>query len=809
MKVTHSFHCYVCLRAKQERDGISMKIVDLRELALKKVKITGNVIGKFGTFEIEQLYKNNTKNVLEVGYTFPIVETATIVGFEIKVGDKILKGKCKEKGEAKKEYQKNIVKGNSAYMMDQETDNIFKISIGKIDRNEEVTIKIHYIDKFEIIDNKIQVLMPTLVTPKYKSNITNKLVYGNVDYTIDFNINVDKTLKIKNISCPSHKINLINEEKTEKIQVLNYDLSKDFKLNIELKNELSSNAITSKTRAGNDMIYLSFMPEILDSYEDSEKEYLFIIDVSGSMSGEKIDETKKAVIECLKQLDVGDKFNIIPFESQFEAMSIKSIEYNEENMQKAIKYINNLRTMGGTEILNPIKFALYEKETDKIILLFTDGQVGNESEIIKYVEDNINKSRIFPFGIDTNVNSSFIKQLAKVGNGKAELIQPKEKIDDKIIRTFARIQTPLLENLEINYGTNTVIDEIREEKCLFNYEFYNVFAEIEKLEDDIQLKGKILDKEYIWKISKKDINNTKVDLETLFAKQEMERLEEYIRNTYDNEKIENYKKMIIELSEKYNINSKYTSFITVYERKDKLLEVPKYQETKLSSKFVKDALMNKVWGMFGMGECEDYEEEYEYEYECDMDAPAIFRSRSSSNDLDIPCFIRSNKSVNSESKPIEVKKTDMEVLKEKVDEYYKKFVAKNKKAILTYLLYAVYYLKNKNNTLNYNNLLTFLNNNKDIILSTELYMKLIYLCYCELEPNRTIDKRETLNLLDESYKKIAFTNIKINIDLKIINEKEVKDIIDNDKIIDNVDDVIWYLYNRENNRLAALPWLKN
>lgn len=780
-----------------------MKEVDLRELALRKVKIIGNVIGKFGTFEIEQMYINNTKDVLEVGYTFPIVETATVVGFEINVGDKVLKGKCKEKGEAKKEYQRNIVKGNSAYMMEQETDNIFKISVGKIDKGEEVKIKIYYIDKFEIIDNKIEILMPTLVTPRYKSNITNKLIYGKVDYTIDFDINIDKTLNIKSISCPSHKINLINEEKTERVEVLNYDLSKDFKLNIELKNELSSNAITSKTRDGKDMIYLSFMPEILDSYEDSEKEYLFIIDVSGSMMGEKLKETKRAVIECLKQLDVGDKFNIIPFESEFEAMDIKSIDYNDENMEKATEYINNLRPLGGTEILNPIKFALYEKNTDKTILLFTDGQVGNEDEIIQYVENNINRSRIFPFGIDMNVNSAFINRLAKAGNGKAELIQPKEKIDDKIIRTFARIQTPLLEKLEVDYGKNKVIDEIKEEKCLFNYEFFNVFAEIEKLEDDIQLKGKILDKEYIWKIKKENINNSNVDLEILFAKQEMERLEEYIRNTYEEDKIENYKKMIIELSEKYNINSKYTSFITVYERENKLLEVPKYQETKLSNKFAKGALMGKVCDMIGLDECEDYEEEYE----CDMDAPAFIRSNSS-NDLDIPCFIRKNKSINSKSKPIEVKKTDIEILQEKVDEYYKIFISKNEKSILTYLLYAVYYLKNKDNKFNYNDLLKFLNKNKDTILSTDIYMKLIYLCYCNLESNRTIDKRETLDLLDESYKKITFTNFKINIDLQIITEKQVKDIINSDKIIDNIDDVIWYLYNRGNSNLAV-SWLRN
>lgn len=776
-----------------------MNVVDLRELALKKVKITGNVIGKFGSFEIEQVYKNNTKDVLEVGYTFPIVETATVVGFEINVGDKVLKGKCKEKGEAKKKYQKNIVKGNSAYMMEQETNNIFKISVGKIDRDEEVKVKIQYIDKFEIIDNKIQVLMPTLVTPRYKSNITDKLVYGKVDYTIDFNINIIKSLNRKSIYCPSHKINVIDEEKTERVEVLNYDLSKDFKLQIELKSELSSNAITSKTKDEKDMIYLSFMPEILDSYEDSEKEYLFIIDVSGSMMGEKLDETKRAVIECLKQLDVGDKFNIIPFESQFEAMNIKSIEYNEENMKKAIEYINKLKPLGGTEILNPIKFALYEKEKDKIILLFTDGQVGNEDEIIRFVENNVNRSRIFPFGIDTNVNSSFIKQLAKAGNGKAELIQPNEKIDDKIIRTFARIQTPLLEELTIDYGNNRVIDEIREEKCLFNYEFFNVFAKIEKLQDDIQLKGKILDKEYVWKIKKESINNTDVDLEVLFAKQEMDRLEDYIINTYDNEKIENYKKMIIELSEKFNINSKYTSFITVYERKDKLLEVPKYQETKLSNKFAKDALMNKVWNMFGMNECE---EEY-----CDMDNPSFIRKKTSSrsNDLDIPCFVRRKKTGKIENTPVKVKKINREILEEKVNEYYKEFISQNEKSMLTFLLYAIYYLRKNKNNYNYNDLLRFLRNHKQELLESELYLKLLCLCYKQLEENRFLDKRETLDLMDDNFKKIAVTNLKINVEFKKISEDEINAIVESGKVIENIDKAIEYLIEANN---LCVSWMR-
>lgn len=777
-----------------------MRNVDLRELSLKKVKITGNVIGKFGAFEIEQMYKNDTKEVLEVGYTFPIVETATVVGFEIKVGDKILKGKCKEKSEAKREYQQNIVKGNSAYMMEQETANIFKISVGKIDKDEEVTVKIQYIDKFEIIDNQIEILIPTLVTPRYKSNVTNKLIYGKTNYTVDFTINIDKTLNVENINCPSHKINIIDEKN---IKVENYDLSKDFKLDIKLKNELSSKAITSKTRNGKDMLYLSFMPEIDDVYEDSEKEYLFLIDISGSMMGVKLEETKRAVIECLKQLDEGDKFNIIAFDHEFEVMSAHAIEYNEKNMQEAERYINSLHAAGGTEILNPIKFALYEN-TEKVILLFTDGQVGNEKQIIDFVKEHGKNSRIFPFGIDSNVNSYLIKQMAKAGNGKAELIQPNEKIDDKIIRTFARIQTPMVEDIQVDYGQNKLVDEIKEENSLFNYEFFNVFAKIEELKDDIKLKGKILGKEYTWKIAKEEINNTDVDLEVLFAKQEIERLQDYIKNTYDYEKIENYKKMIIDIAVKYNINSEYTSFITVYERENKLLDVPQYQETTLSNKFMFDAFE----GIDAM----DYECEESFSgsdqrmfntsnlFEASADTHSVKGSAKGSGAINIPSFMKKSRVISPKYE--EALRWDAknyrttELLDEKINEYYEKFIKQEEKSILTYLLYALYDFNKGAQKIDYERLVQFLEAHKQEIRKSELYMQLICRYYEDMKIDFTDNREKLLNIIDEDYKKLILTNAKIKVYKSVITEKEVEQIIKENKISENIDNVIWYLYSK-------------
>lgn len=737
-----------------------MKLVDLKELTLKKIKIAGKVIGKFGTFEIEQVYKNELNEVLEVGYTFPIADSATVVGFKINVGDKFLKGVCKENEIAKREYQNALADGDSAYMMEQKTDNVFKISVGKIDVAEEVRVKICYIDKFEIVDNIIQIFIPTLVTPKYNSNLVNDIKYNKVSYTIDFNIDISKVLNIKEINSPSHDINIIDKEDCEGVEVLNHDVSKDFKLNIELKNELTSGAVVSKTRDGKEMVYLSFMPEIMDAYEDSEKEYEFIVDVSGSMRGRKLDETKNAVIECLKQLDVGDKFNIIPFATEFEAMSINSIEFNEENLEKAITYINGLNAKDGTEILNPLKFALYEKNVDKTILLFTDGQVANEDEIVNYISSNINNGRLFVFGIDSNVNSSFIKKLAKIGNGKAEFIQQKEKIDDKVIRTFARIQTPLLESFEIDYGKNKVIDEIKEENALFNYEFYNVFAKIEELSDDIQLKGKVLGKEYVWKIRKDEITRTDVDLEILFVKQEIDRLYECIKNAQEEEK-KKYKNKIIELSEKYNINSRYTSFITVYVREDKLTADVKYQETDLSWEFLKD-FPGRISGM----------EQYYSSTDSYGDIPHV-RTRRAPVFTDVPDYIR--------KEGIET------ILDRKVNEYYKIFANKDKKAVLTYILYVLYYAKKENKCID----LEFLNNTKDLILANEDFMKLLCLAYRNLNNS---DQNKILEFLNEDYKKVAITSLKVKVDIPVLKLDEVIYIIDKKSIEDRVDVILWYLY---------------
>lgn len=734
-----------------------MKIVDCKELALKKVSFLGDVVGKFGTFEIEQVFVNETNDVLEVNYTFPIVETATVTGFEVCVGDNVIKGVCKEKNEAVAEYYENIVKGNSAYMLNQDADNIFNVSVGKVDKNEEVKIKITYIDIFQIVDNEIKIIIPTLVYPRYKSEITDGLTYGKVEYTADFNINLNKVSNVASITSQTHDISIEEGEDTFKINSKNYDMSSDFMLNIKLKEEANSNAVFSKIETGEDVVCLSFMPEIENVYEDSEKEYIFVVDVSGSMAGKKLEETKRAVKECLKQLDVGDKFNIIPFESSYTAFEIDSVEYTEENLKKAEKYIDSLVARGGTEILLPIKFALYEPSDDKVILLFTDGQVGNENQIFNFVAEAIGNSKLFAFGIDFSINTSFVRNLAMCGNGKAEFIRPDEKIDDKIIRTFARIQTPLVEELTIDYGKNKILDEIKEDNKLFNYEFYNVIAKLEKLEDDIVLKGKIAGKLYEWKVKKEDIKQSDVNLESVYAKLQINRLEEYIRIMPHNKK-EIYVKMIVDISTKCGIATKYTTFISVYERKNKIIEIPKIQNVILS-----DTSLEKC------------------------------NSAVLANSIDIPTFLRKTKRTYSstidavhESESLYCVGDDYEIkIHEKLEKY---FDEKEIEDITIFILFAIYFYKNNSYMLSEEEIIEMLNKNIETIKNDDKLMKLVFVLYL----NSASGVKEYIyeNILSSKFKKIVDTkmNYTVKFECEKIAEKDILDWIEKD-----VEKALWCL----------------
>ena len=546
-------------------------------LTLKDVNITGEVLGRFGIYKIIQSYENNSGKTLEVFYTFPLSRTASVYDFTAKIGDKVIRGIVKEKSQAKKDYQRAITRGDSAYLFEREYGNIFKVTLGKIAAGEQVEIILSYIDVHDITDNTVEVRIPTVVAPRYNDQITAKQTYQQeLDYTADIVIYIDNALKIADVNSPSHSIKVKNNTvSTSKVK-----LNKDYILYIKLEDEMRSGGYVYKTEDGA-FAFLQFMPELSEFEDRAPQKFVFIVDCSGSMRGMKMDKTKAALKKCLMQLKRGDEFTIIRFGTHFDNID-GFVQVSEQNLKNAMGWIDTFSSSyGGTEIWSPIEYALNKFDGEKTLVLLTDGQVGRADNIAEYIRRIIGDNRLFIFGIDSAVNDAGLVSFARAGHGKAEFFTPDEHLDLKIVRQFSRINGISCAAVSLDCGKNNVDDILESEDTVFNHEYWCAVVKASDFTDEIALLCKTDDKTLRFVLNPSDLQTTETVLDKVYAKEKIDRIKEYIdRNIYHNN-VAGYVEQIVEIAVKYNIDSEYTSFLAIDEREHKIFGVPEQEQITL------------------------------------------------------------------------------------------------------------------------------------------------------------------------------------------------------------------------------------
>ena len=572
------------------------------EIPLKHVKISGSICGFHGELNISQTYKNHTPKSIEVIYTFPLPDSSTVTGFTAHAGDRTINSEVREKEEAFQIYDEALRKGDSAYLLEQYRPNIFQISLGQISPEEEVQVSISYLDTIKYQDGEMSLAIPTLVAPRYipgkpAGKRRGMGVIGpthrvpdadfvtppvkDVDYKVELDLLIDPLINIDQFNSPSHQITA-TPEKENKTRI-NFTpgqvpLDRDIIINCKGKEETSAGTLTCQGRDDN-IIYLNLLPE-LEAYQEEEtsKNYIFLMDISGSMGGKKIEQAKNALQLCIRNLTQKDTFNIVAFESTTHYFSERgSLPFNHKNLEKATRWINALYPMGGTEILKALQFSLQTSSPkDTIIMLFTDGQVGNEKEILQYTKRHIRQNKIYTFGIDTAVNSFLINSLAQEGSGLAEYIYPGERIEDKVLRQFARITSPGVSSIKLDWG-NLEIKEIfpPEIKQIFNLEPLTVLAKYRgDLEGEVTLSGKVNEENFSTSLdlSRAAKGDTSL-LEKLWARMKIDSMEESLSNINPRRE-QAVIQEIVNLAREYKISSPYTSFVAVEERPDRASGIP-------------------------------------------------------------------------------------------------------------------------------------------------------------------------------------------------------------------------------------------
>jgi Ca-activated chloride channel family protein len=397
---------------------------------------------------------------------------------------------------------------------------------------------------------------------------------------------------LESIESPSHQVrieNLKGDPVHVSLSSESVRMDRDFILYMDYGKSTVTRAYHYRTDK-EIFVQLDFVPNGV-SLEDQAKaaadskglkrELVFLVDCSGSMQGDSIGEAKKALEVCLRALEQGRRFNVYRFGSTHDSLFPEAKAYNERTAEEALLYVKTMDAdLGGTEILKPLKQICSSKrkvhDPEMDIVLLTDGQVGNESEILKLIRKNSAVVRVFPVGIGAGCNEYFIKGLARAGGGVSEFIFPGERIEPKVLGVFGKLNEEVVTDLDISWGASPV-EQAPASAAVFTNSAATFFARIpggSVGKRELKVKGKVDGRKKVWEVEVVDLDEQSLPIPTLWARERIRDLEEsddaLLSGSRQRErKMGQVNARVVEISKNYGLLSQLTSYVAIEQREER------------------------------------------------------------------------------------------------------------------------------------------------------------------------------------------------------------------------------------------------
>lgn len=406
-------------------------------------------------------------------YQLPLDEKASVTAFRAELGDRVIDGIVKDKEEAEQEYNDAVDAGKPAALAEQTRPDIFKISIGNMPPNVVVRVILTYVAPLEVFDaDTYRFVLPTKVAPRYHPRdedepIPNVQPLLNNAVTIGLGVVSSTDIEMNSFT---HALEVQKVTDTVNIvQVVDTDpLQRDVVIDMTARSLPSEPQIfIEESSNGTYAMMMSWVPQFnaSDSAEGN-KEFIFILDRSGSMNGEKIFQLRSAMRTIMESLPADSLFNIVGFGSTYEFLFEEGSELVSDDISynSSLSYIDSLTAnFGGTEILSPIEAVLASPafpSYQRIVFLITDGQVTNEDQVVNYVGDNLGSSRVFTLGIGPNAARTLLNGVARNGAGTSDYVNGDSDIAiidavNRQLSTALRTSSLSIEAVTFNNITST------------------------------------------------------------------------------------------------------------------------------------------------------------------------------------------------------------------------------------------------------------------------------------------------------------------------------------------------------------------
>jgi Ca-activated chloride channel homolog len=448
-----------------------------------RIRVTGII----ARTEVVQRFENPAPSCVEAVYVFPLPETAAVDRLRLTIGQRVVEGEIRERGEAQATYQRAKSAGKKAALLEQERPNIFTASVASLGAGEHVEVSIAYQETVRYDSGLFRLRFPMVVGPRYipgtrpavgsagsgRAANTDRVpdaeritppVFGPEQGSADpvrLTVDLDAGVPMASVTSSYHDARVDRVAPEHAVVALGLGAAladRDFEL--VWRPETGSNpaaAVFAEQKDGEAYALLMVVPPETGAEDPSPRlarESIFVIDTSGSMAGSSIEQARLALDAALSSLRPEDTFNVIEFNSQTRALYPAPHTADPDSVGEARRFVAGLRADGGTEMLPALAAALGgapDASRVRQVIFVTDGCVGNEEELLTYIHAHLSEARLFTVGIGSAPNSHFMRKTAEFGRGGFSYIGDRSEVAEKMGNLFRKLGRPVLHDIRVDW----------------------------------------------------------------------------------------------------------------------------------------------------------------------------------------------------------------------------------------------------------------------------------------------------------------------------------------------------------------------
>ncbi len=574
-------------RLKTESPYFFVKSDDpsIDRLPLKGTEVSVKISGVIADVTVTQTYRNEGQRPIEAKYVFPGSTQAAVSGLNVRLADRLITAQIREKQQAKIEYDTAKREGKTAALLEQHLPNVFQMNVANILPGDDVKVELRYSELLVPQSGNYAFVFPTVVGPRYNSPQSSNAQAPWVGQptlragvaagtTFRLKASIDTPMGLKEIRSMTHAIAVkkSDEDRHAEIELAADGRpadNRDFVLDYRLAGEkIESGLMLYKGQGENaENFFLAMVepPKAVAASAISPRDYIFVVDISGSMHGFPLDTAKTVLERLIGGLRPSDTFNVLLFSGSNKMLSPASVPATRANIEQALATIKNFEGGGSTELIPALKRVYAEPKDEKVsrtVVVVTDGYVTVEREAFELVRNNLSKANVFAFGIGSSVNRSLMEGIARAGMGEPFIITDPAQAPEQAARFRRMVESPVLTSVKATFGGLDVYDvepqalpDVLGERPVIVFGKWRGEARGRVIVEGHGAEGPYRQEVRIDARTRQDT----AALRTLWARHRIQSLS-------DQEALEGsaaFKDRITELGLKYGLLTQYTSFIAV------------------------------------------------------------------------------------------------------------------------------------------------------------------------------------------------------------------------------------------------------